>query len=174
MRRTAKCALLLRFGLCALGVILSALVAPSAAQAAQPDSNSGGTTYCNEFERIQSVIASEATRQPFDAQLEIARAMVTKGACEAGPDFLAGLRVARQAASRGNYQNHHARAYFNLYSFDAALRESWAQAAHIALTEQPRQIVRHFDAANAPRWAWWDDARACPSGDYVIGGIRFC
>ena len=144
------------------------------AQAAQPLEHDGGAVVCDAFERIQSVIASEATRQPYAAQLEVARAMVTKGACEASDDFLAGLRVARQAASRGQFSNHHARAYFMLYSFPSDLRESWAQAAHVALTEQPRKAVYHFDAANAPRWSWWDSPSACPHGDYVIGDIRFC
>lgn len=155
-------------------VLSVSLALPTPTALAAQTATEGGAAVCDAFERIQSAIASEAARQPFAAQVEVARALVTKGACEAGPDFLAGLRVARDAASRGQYHNHHARAYFDLYSFDAALRESWALAAHIALTEQPPVRVYHFDRADAPRYAWWDDARACPRGDWVIGELRFC
>lgn len=158
----------------ALAIALLLAMAPVTVRAAQTATDFDGLAVCDEPSRIMSVIASEATRQPFAAQVEVARVMVTKGACEAGTDFLAGLRVARAAASRGDYGNHHARAYFNLYSFPPDLLAQWGRAAHIALTEQPRVPRYHFDRADATRFAWWDSLRSCPNGDFVIGDLRFC
>ena len=134
--------------------------------------SSHDTTACNNFERVQSIILSEATRQPLAAQVEVARVAITKGACFVDPSFYAGYGVALRAAQIGDMTNHHWKSYFAPEMFPADVRESVAVAAHRALTE-PRVERWHFDRWDSQAW-WWDDVRACPNGWAIMGEIKFC
>lgn len=132
---------------------------------------------CNQFESIQSVILSEGAYQPLAAQLEIARVAVTKGACFRDEHFYGGYGVAQFIAE--NEPAHcilsvHCRAYFMLYTIPPDVRENAAIAAHIALTESPPVARYHFDAAASTPALWWFDARACPSGFFIVGDTRVC
>lgn len=131
---------------------------------------------CNQWERVQSVILSEATSQPFEAQLEIARVVVTKGACFLDSDFYAGYGIAERIAlsnPRGCISNTHCRAYFLLHTIDPAIRESSALAAHYALTESPRISRYHFDRFDSTAY-WWNSLRACPNGWFIVGETKVC
>jgi hypothetical protein len=137
---------------------------------------------CNEFESVQSVILSEATRQPFEAQLEIARVVVTKGVCYLDIHYYAGYGIAYRiydAAVRGEVpydacaRNTHCRAYYLLSTIDPAIREPAALAAHVALTESPRIPRYHFDNRNSLAY-WWGSPSACPHGWFITGDLKAC
>jgi len=134
---------------------------------------------CNEFETIQSIILSEATHQPYEAQLEVARVAVTHGVCNLDRNFYTGYGVAeriRTQADDGNAQcirSTHCRAYFLLYTIDPDIREPAARASHYALTESPRIARYHFDNRLSTAY-WWDSPRACPSGWFIISELKVC
>lgn len=136
-----------------------------------------GEEGCNNWERIQSIILSEATRQSFEAQLEIARVVVTKGVCFLDGQFYAGYAVAIHVLETNRNAcilNTHCRAYFLLPTIDSRVRETAALASHVALTESPRVARYHFDAHNAPLYSWWNNPRACPNGHWVVDLTRVC
>lgn len=131
---------------------------------------------CNEFLTIQSIILSEATRQPFAAQLEVARVAVTHGACELDGNFYTGYRIAKRIIRddpMGCIANTHCRAYYLLTTIDPVIRESAAQAAYLALTERPRVIRSHFDNWQSSAY-WWDSLSACPYGWQIVGELKVC
>lgn len=139
---------------------------------------------CNQFERIQSILLSEGTSQPFETKLELARVIVSKGACYLESDFYTGYGVALSVLREKGYEacrlNTHCRAYFYLYGVDAGVRESAALAAHVALTESPRVPRYHMDAANNEMAYWWFSDKACPNvfdGGlhwFISGEFRVC
>lgn len=131
---------------------------------------------CNNFEAIQSVILSEATHQPFAAQLEVARVVVTKGACFRDSHFYTGYGVAERILSERPHDciaNTHCRAYFLLDTIDPRLRELPALAAHVALTESPRVPRYHFDRWDSNAY-WWNSPSACPAGWFIVGELKVC
>lgn len=125
---------------------------------------------CSPMAYIEGAVASEGARQPFAAQVDIARA-ARNVLCDYGAEnYLAGLGVANRARARGDTGNHHFRAYYDPAGFDPGLRRQWERAALIALTESPPVHVAHFVQRDAPLPAWWD--RACAqtweSGDHIF------
>ena len=131
---------------------------------------------CNEFETIQSIILSEATSQPFEAQLEVARVAVTHGACELDGNFYTGYAVALRLLSEHPHeciQSIHCRAYFLRDTIDPTVREPAALSAHIALTETPRVSRYHFDNWQSTAY-WWDAISACPNGWWIVGELKVC
>lgn len=145
--------------------------AQSPAQSPTDDSD------CNQFERIQSILLSEATRQPYDTKLELARVIVTKGACYLEPDFYTGYGVALSVLRLGGYDacivNTHCRAYFFLYDINPDIRESAALAAYTALTESPQVPRFHFDNWQSTA-TWWNSDKACPNGWFITGDFKVC
>jgi len=120
------------------------------------------------------VILSEATNQPLPTQIEVARVAVTKGACFRSPDFYAGYGVALRHVNRC-VANWHCRAYFLMDTLAEDVRESAAQAAHWALTEDPRIARYHFDYVAAPLPAWWVGACDARGHDtFISGELRVC
>lgn len=131
---------------------------------------------CNEFETIQSIILSEATRQPFEAQLEVARVAVTHGVCELDANYYTGYGIAERILRDnpvGCIANTHCRAYYLLATIDPSVRESAAIASHVALTEVPRVSRFHFDNWQSSAY-WWDSIAACPSHWFIIGQLKVC
>lgn len=131
---------------------------------------------CNEFETIQSIVLSEATRQPLEAQIEVARVAVTHGACALDGNFYTGYMVAERVVSTTPFTcitNTHCRAYFLLSTIDPAIRESAALAAHVALTESPRVRRFHFDNWQSSV-SWWEATSACPAGWWIVGELKVC
>lgn len=132
---------------------------------------------CNQWERIQSILLSEATRQLLDTKIELARVIVTKGACYLEPDFYTGYGIALSVLRFGGYEscslNTHCRAYFMLSDIPLDIRESAALAAHIALTEEPHVRRFHFDNWQSNAY-WWDSPRACPGGWFITGDFKVC
>ena len=116
-----------------------------------------------------SAIASEAANQPFEAQLNVARAVRDNAPC-GDPHYLTGYGIAIQDPTADNY---HARAYFDLDSLNSKNILQWFMASFMAYTEEPRITIRHFDNVNSTAW-WWDSPQACPNGYYEIGELRFC
>ena len=159
----------MRLILTILLVILAILLSSSPIHADSGDS-------CNNFETIQSIILSEATRQPLEAQVEIARVAVTKGACYLDANFYTGYGIAQRImADRPNdcIASVHCRAYFLLYTIPPETRESAARAAYVALTESPRVPRYHFDSWGSVA-SWWDSPRACPNGWFIVGLTKVC
>lgn len=168
----------IRIALSILILSLASLLSPTMAYAQSPIEDETETeTDCNQWERIQSILLSEATRQPLDTKLELARVIVTKGACYLEPDFYTGYGVALSVLRFGGYEscsrNTHCRAYFMLSDIPLDIRESAALAAHIALTESPRIPRFHFDNWQSSA-TWWDSPRACPNGWFVTGDFKVC
>ena len=130
---------------------------------------------CNNFLTIQSIILSEATRQPLMAQIEVARVAITKGVCFLDGNFYTGYGVAlrHNASALSCLNNWHCRAYFMPETIDPRARESAALAAHIGLTEVPRIPRFHFDNWQSHA-AWWNSPRACPFGNWTIAELRVC
>lgn len=115
-------------------------------------------------------IASEGARQPFEAQVDIAR-VARNVLCDYGAEnYLAGLRVANRAAEAGETGNHHYRAYYDQDDFDDVLRNRWMLAAWWALNEMPQIEVNHFVRVDAHP-AWWE--RACRE-TWESGDHKFC
>lgn len=135
-----------------------------------------GEEECNNWERITSIVLSESTRQPLEAQVEVARVAVTKGACFIDENFYAGWRVAQyilRTDPRNCIVNLHCRVYHLLNTVDPAVRESAALAAHIALEESPRVPRYHVDNWQSEA-SWWDSPRACPAGWFIIAELKVC
>lgn len=131
---------------------------------------------CNQFETLQSIILSEATRQPLEAQIEVARVAVTHGACELDGNFYSGYAIAERIVRDnpvGCIANTHCRAYHLLATIDPVVREPAAQAAYIALTEQPRVVRRHFDNWQSTA-TWWESLSACLHGWFIIAELKVC
>lgn len=159
----------MRIILSVLLAILAFLLSFSQIHAQSPDS-------CNNFEFIQSVILSEATRQPFEAQLEVARVAVTKGACYLDANFYTGYGIAEriiQSDPSACIYSTHCRAYYLLSTIDPTVRESAAVAAYVSLTEYPRVPRFHFDRWDSSAY-WWNDPRACPHGWFIVGLTKVC
>lgn len=141
-----------------------------------PTTTRADSSDCDNFERIQSIILSERTRGTLDEDIEIARVVITKGACDLDPSFYSGYRIALQTLYRNPSEcinNIHCRAYFLLDTIDPSIRETAAQASHIALTESPHFPRYHFDAWGSNAY-WWDDVRACPYGWFIVGLTKVC
>lgn len=68
---------------------------------------------CAPLRFAASAIASEGTRQPFAAQVDIARAVRDNAPC-GNPNYLSGYRLALRITDRNN---HHWRSYHALDSF---------------------------------------------------------
>lgn len=159
----------MRLFLTILLLILLFLLSSSPIHAQSPDS-------CNNFETIQSIILSEATRQPFEAQLEVARVAVTKGACYLDANFYTGYGIATRIRDESPVncgRSIHCRAYFLLYTIDPSVRESAATAAYVALTERPRVTRYHFDSWGSTAY-WWDSLSACPGRWFIIAELKVC
>lgn len=132
---------------------------------------------CNRFESIQQVLLSEGANQPLPTLIELARVVHTKGDCFRDDNYYSGYAIARFIAE--NEPSHciasvHCRAYYLLYSIPPSEREPVAIAAYIALTERPAVSRFHFDNADAPLAAWWDNPIACPTGWFLSGDFRIC
>lgn len=159
----------MRITLSLLLVILVFLLSFTRIHAQSPDT-------CNNFERIQSIILSERTRGSLAEDIEIARVVVTKGACFLDGNFYGGYGIARRVLFNDPQhciESIHCQAYFLLDTIDPAVREPAALAAHIALTESPSIRRFHFDSWASSAY-WWDDLSACPSGWFVIGLTKVC
>lgn len=131
---------------------------------------------CNQFETIQSIILSEATSQPYEAQLEVARVAVTRGPCLLDSNFYTGYGIATDIAEhnpRGCIANTHCLAYYLLYAIDPTVRESAARASYTALTEVPQVKRFHFDNWQSQS-DWWDSREACPSGWFIVAELKVC
>lgn len=131
---------------------------------------------CNNFETIQSIILSEATHQPLEAQLEVARVAVTHGACTLDANFYTGYGVGTRTLERNPSDcilSIHCRSFFLLYTIDPLVRESAARASYLALTESPRVPRYHFDSADSTAY-WWSSLSACPYGWFITGDLKVC
>ena len=131
---------------------------------------------CDNFLTIQSIILSEATRQPFEAQLEVARVAVTHGVCNVDSRFYSGYALAERIfrdAPQACIASIHCRAYFLLYTIPPDVRESAARASYVALTESPHVPRYHFDNWLSTAY-WWDSPRACPNGYFIIAELKVC
>lgn len=124
---------------------------------------------CNAIDYLAGAIASEGTRQPLEAQYAIARG-ARNVLCDYGAGgYLAGLRVARGAWERGEYQNHHYRAYYALDGFPPALVGRWRQIAVDVLNEWPAVEVRHFGSVHDDS-SWWAVCREV----HEAGDTKWC
>lgn len=128
-----------------------------------------GTHECDRIRFAASAIASEAASQPFEAQVNVARAVRDHAPC-GNTNYLSGYALAMRTTDRNN---HHWRAYFAPYSFTKERQDQWLLASAIAYTEQPRVPVRHFDRADGGAW-WWHSPKACPNRAWVVGDLQFC
>lgn len=129
----------------------------------------GEPAECNRIAFAMSAIASEAANQPIVAQINVARAVRDNASC-GDPNYLSGYRIALNDPAANN---HHARAYFQIDSFDQEKRWKWFVAAYIAYTESDRVPIRHFTRFDSTA-TWWDSPKACPNGWWVIEETRFC
>lgn len=123
---------------------------------------------CSAWLFLQSAVISEGARQPFSAQVNIARAARNVACDYTQHSYLAGLRV---AATTRDGNNHHYRAYtqrWETFPADVVLRA--AEAAHIALSEEPPVVVRHF-VRKETLPGWW--AGACHE-EWEDGDHAFC
>lgn len=126
-----------------------------------------GTSDCDRIRFAASAIASEAASQPFEAQVNVARAVRDHAPC-GNPNYLSGYKLALHGAN-----THHRRAYFEFGSFAQERQDQWLLAAAIAYTEEPRIPVRHFDRADGGA-GWWTSTKACPTRIWQVGELQFC
>lgn len=156
-------------------VILAVLLGSTRVYADSPDFDE--PSYGNLFLCGQHALAGEMRNQPYEALLEGARVLHTKGMCYRDSSWLTSWRLARGIIKERPSEciSYYACQGYYLYeTIDPSTREPIALAVHIALTETPVVARYHMDSADAPFVYWWFSPIACPHGYFVIGTMRFC
>lgn len=164
-------------------ILLITLLNPLKAHADEPDvvePEMGNLFLCGIH-----ALAAEMRNQSFHVLLEGARVLNSKGMCHRDPNWLTSWGAAQTKVRTDPHnciKQYQCQGYFLLDTIDPAVREPIALAVHVALTEDPQVRRYHFDHYERdaegnilpPKEWWWYKVKACPSGYFELGDMRFC